>query len=111
MITHMLLSWFQVVVHFSYNYFLFIELYSAHVICAVAMFFVLPILYFTALSYIYILIKNVDKIDNTPNITTCVFRNQKINSNGYDCMLAMTKFNNFISKYMHIYMIMIMGEP
>ena len=50
MITHMLLSWFQVVVHFSYNYFLFIELYSAHVICAVAMFFVLPILYFTALS-------------------------------------------------------------
>ena len=44
-------SWFQVVVHFSYNYILFIELYSAHVICAVAMFFVLPILYFMALSY------------------------------------------------------------
>ena len=35
-------------------YFLFIELYSAHLIYAVAMFFDMPILYFMALSYIYI---------------------------------------------------------
>ena len=36
--------------------FFFIELYSAHLIYAVAMFFDMPILYFMALSYIYILI-------------------------------------------------------
>ena len=35
-------------------YFFFIELYSAHLIYAVAMFFDMPILYFMALSYINI---------------------------------------------------------
>ena len=43
---------------------------------------------------------NVDKIDNTPKIMSCVFTNQLItNSNGYDCILAMTKFNIFIYLY------------
>ena len=37
-----------------YFYFFFIELYSAHFIYAVAMFFDMPILYFMALSYICI---------------------------------------------------------
>ena len=58
MITHKLtclgVKLFYVVVYFLLQLLLFIELYSAHVICVVAMFFVLPILYFTALSsYIY----------------------------------------------------------
>ena len=47
---------------------------------------------------------NVDKIDNAPNIMSCVFTNQLItNSNGYDCILAMTKFNIF---YLFIYIYM-----
>ena len=42
---------------------------------------------------------NVDNIDNTPNSMSCVFTNQLItNSNGYDCILAMDKFNIFIYK-------------
>ena len=48
---------------------------------------------------------NVDKIDNTPKIMSCVFTNQLItNSNGYDCILAMTKFNIFIYLYIYICM-------
>ncbi len=37
---------------FIYLFIYFIELYSAHLIYAVAMFFDMPILYFMALSYI-----------------------------------------------------------
>ena len=45
---------------FIYLFFFFIELYSAHLIYAVAMFFDMPILYFTALSYIYIYFRGGD---------------------------------------------------
>ena len=39
-------------------FYFFIELYSAHLIYAVAMFFDMPILYFMALSYVYNLKNN-----------------------------------------------------
>ena len=41
----------------SFIYFFFIELYSAHLIYAVAMFFDMPILYFMALSYALVCIE------------------------------------------------------
>ena len=41
------------------------------------------------------------KIDMTKKVSSCVFTRQLItNSNGYDCILAMTKFNIF---YLYIY--------
>ena len=49
--------------------------------------------------------KTMCKIDMTQQFSLCVFTRQLItNSNGYDCILAMTKFNIFyLFIYIYIY--------